>query len=185
MGPLIAYDADGNIVGTLDHLVAHDGAGNVTGLVDFAAHEAAGGDHTDIWTVDSGDPAHPVKGSKAWPEWLGAGVHDFRVELEGEPGHKRIAALVRKPTPAGARDKGGRYRPATVGGHRRERAAIEAAIEAVKPNADGARDIRHLVGGPTLPLKLDAAGRTVARKAGGTPKHLPLIGGRNDEIVTG
>ena len=124
MGPLIAYDADGNIIATLDHLVAHDEAGNVTGLVDFAAHEAAGGDHTDIWTVDSGDPAHPVKGSKVWPEWLG-GLRDFRVELAGKAGQKQIAALVHKTS-----------------GHRRERAAIEAAIEATEPNADGAKELQ-------------------------------------------
>ena len=41
---------------------------------------------------------------------------------------------------------------------------------------NGAKDVRHVVGGPTRPLKLDERGRTAVRKAGGTPKHLPLIG---------
>jgi hypothetical protein len=161
-------------------MVARDETGKVIGLVDFAAHEAAGGNHTDIWTVDSGDPAHPVKGSKVWPEWLGAGATDFRVELEGEPGHKRIAALVRKPTPVGDRDTRGRFRPATAGGHRRERAVIEAAItdRIVKAGGQPA-DIRDLVGGPTRPLLLDNKGQVAPRLANaGTPKHLPLVGAR-------
>lgn len=159
LGCLVAYDSDGNVIGTLDHLVARDDDGNVTGLVDFAAHEAAGGDHTDIWTVDSGDPARPIKGSKVWPEWLGAAAHDFKVELAGKAGKKHIAALVHKTS-----------------GHRRERAAIEAAIGAVGVRRDGAKDIRRLVGGPTRPLRLDDKGRTAAHNAGGTPKHLPLAG---------
>ena len=160
LASLIAYDADGHVVGTLDYLVAHDEAGNAIGLVDFAAHEAAGGDHTDIWTVDSGDPARPVKGSKIWPEWLGSGAHDFRVELAGKTGNKHIAALVHKTS-----------------GYRRERAAIEAAVSAVEPNAGGAAaNIRHLVGGPDRPLHIDKDGKTAPRLAGGTPKHLPLIG---------
>lgn len=160
IGMLLAYDAAGNIVGTLDHLVARDDAGNITGLVDFTAHEAAGGEMTDIWIVDSGDPAHPVKGSKVWPEWLGSGAHDFRVVLAGKAGKKHIAALVHKTS-----------------GHRRERAAILAAIEATEPNAAGAKDIRSIVGGPDRSLRLDAQGRTIGRQlASGTPKHLPLIG---------
>ena len=92
-----------------------------------------------------------------WPEWLGGAAQDFRVELAGKAGHKHIAALVHKKS-----------------GHRRERAAIEAAIAAA-PVKDGARDIRHLVGGPTRPLTLDAKGRTAQRPSMGTPAHLPLI----------
>jgi len=153
MKALLAYDDPGNVIATLDHLIARDAAGTVTGLIDFGAHEDAGGEHTDIWTVEG------AKGSKVWPEWLGARAHEFRVELEGAPGHKRIAALVHRQS-----------------GHRRERAAIEAAIAAT-PFVDGVRDIRHIVGGPHRPLTLDAKGRTMTRpKAVATPAHLPLVG---------
>jgi hypothetical protein len=151
MSELLAYDADGNVVATLGHMVARDAAGNVIGLIDFDAHEAADGEHTDIWRVSG------AKGSKVWPEWLGAGAHDFRVELAGKSGRKHIAALVHKES-----------------GHRRERAAVEAAIAAV-PVVNGARDIRHLVGGPTKPLALDAEGRTAERLSMATPAHLPLV----------
>ena len=157
IGPLLAYDATGNIVATLDSMVARDADGNVTGLIDFAAHEAADGEHTDIWSVSD------ATGAKTWPEWLGGRAHDFRVELAGPPGHKHIAALIHRES-----------------GHRRERAAIEAAIAAVEPDAAGARDIRHIVGGPTRPLHLDTDGTTIGpdhpKAPTGTPKHLPLIG---------
>jgi hypothetical protein len=152
---LIAYDSDGNITATLDHMVARDEDGRVTGLIDFGAHEDAGGEMTDVWTVSG------AKGSKVWPEWLGSRAHDFRVELEGDPGRKRIGALVHRES-----------------GHRHVRADIEAAIEAV-PVVNGARDIRHLVGGPDRPLHLDEQGRTAERpKGGGTPAHLPVARGR-------
>ena len=98
---LLAYDAAGNVVATLEHMVARDDDGNATGLIDFGAHEADGGEHTDIWTVE-----HAI-GSKVWPEWIGSRAHDFRVELAGPPGRKHIAALVHKTS-----------------GHRRERDAI-------------------------------------------------------------
>jgi len=151
---LLAYDAGLVVVGTLSHCVARDEAGHVIGLIDFVAHEAADGEHTDIWVVSN------ATGSKVWPEWLGSAAHAFRVELEGPPGRKRIAALVHRES-----------------GHRRERAEIEAAIDAVEPDpATGARDIRHLVGGPTRPLELDAPGRTVARPGradASRPRHIP------------
>lgn len=149
---LLAYDATGVIVATLDYVVARDEHDAVGGLVDFGAHEAAGGEHTDIWTVSN------AAGSKVWPEWLGAQAHQFRVELEGSPGRKRIAALVHLES-----------------GHRRERDAIEAAIAAT-PIVGGVRDIRHIVGGPTRRLELDETGRTTSHAASGTPSHLPLIG---------
>ena len=149
-GMLIAYDAAGDIVATLDHLVARDASGAAVGLVDFVAHEEAGGEHTDIWQDSD------ASGSKVWPEWIGVHAYAFRVELAGPPGHKHIAALVHKAS-----------------GYRRERAAVEAAIEAVAPDANGARDIRALVGGPTRPLHLDDQGRTVHPEAG-TPSHLPV-----------
>jgi hypothetical protein len=153
---LVAYDAAGNVIATLDHMVAKDADGNVTGLIDFAAHQDADGEHTDIWQVSS------AVGSKVWPEHLGSQAHDFRVELAGPPGGKHIAALVHKTS-----------------GHRRERASIEAAI-ATAPDVNGARDLRHIVGGPQKPLHLDADGKTIGpdhpNAPSGTPKHLPLIG---------
>lgn len=148
MESLIAYDADGNVVATLDYMVSTDEDGKVVGLIDFASHEASGGQHTDYWLA--GD----AKGSKVWPEWLGSQAHAFRVELDGPPGNKRLVALVHKES-----------------GHRRERAAVEAAIEAVPVNEDGAKDIRHIVGGPTKPIRLDPDGKTADRVR---PKPLPV-----------
>lgn len=148
---LLAYDADGNVVATLDHLVSRDDDGHVVGLVDFAAHEVAGGELTDIWRVEG------AAGSGVWPEWLGARALQFRVELAGAPGRKAIAALVHRTS-----------------GHRRERVDIETAI-AGSPVVGGARDVRHIVGGPNRALHLDAEGRTVARPRAGNA-HLPRIG---------
>jgi hypothetical protein len=153
---LLAYDATGTVIATLGHVVARDERGDAIGLVDFAAHEDAGGEHLDIWHV------HAAVGSKVWPEHLGSSAHAFRVELDGPPGRKGISALIHLET-----------------GHRRERSAIEAAIEAA-PVVEGVRDLRHIVGGPGRPLQLDDAGRTIPRAhpnaPKGTPAHLPLIG---------
>jgi hypothetical protein len=151
MQALLAYDVDGNVVATLDHMVARDESGNVVGLIDFEAHENAGGKHRDIWEVAD------AAGSGCWPEWLGNRAHDFRVELEAG----RIVALVHKRN-----------------GRRRERAAIEAAIAAV-PEVDGARDIRHLVGGPMRPLPLSTTGKTMPTIPNVTPGHLPIAGVRH------
>jgi hypothetical protein len=140
---LLAYDDNGDVIATLDHLVVYSDAGEAIGLADFEAHEAAGRELTDIWTVEG------AKGSKAWPEWLGAAAHGFRVELDGPAGAKRAAALVHRES-----------------GHRRDRAAIEGAIQARIEEARasaGAADIRDLVGGPGRPIILDAAGRNAPR----------------------
>jgi len=145
---LIAYDAEGNVVATLDHLVVRDESGMVTGLVDFGAQEDGGGRLREVWEVSS------ATGSGTWPEWLGPRAADFRVELTD----KRITALVHKTS-----------------GHRRDRAEIEAVIEATEPNERGERDIRHLVGGPNRPLLLDEEGRTTERP-GRQPNRLPVIG---------
>jgi hypothetical protein len=149
---LLAYDADGNVVATLDYVVMYDDDGVPLGLVDFAAHEEAGGEHTDIWVYeskpDAGATAVPAKGSKVWPEWIGGAAHDFRVELVGHPGNKRIGALVHKTS-----------------GHRRVRATIEADIaDRIAAAGDhAAADIRDLVGGPDRPLPLDTEGKTKVR----------------------
>jgi hypothetical protein len=163
LGMLLGYDAAGNVLATLGYMVvyADDLERTPIGLVDFTAHEEAGGEATDIVIFDSGDPITPIKGAKVWPEWLASGVHDFRVELVGPPGGKRIGALVHKAS-----------------GHRRERAAIEAAIQKRIKDADGRpADIRDLVGGPDRPLVLDVDGRTKARIPSVRPQ-LPLVGVR-------
>jgi len=149
---LLAYDSAGEVVGTLDYVVVSDpDTGETLGLVDFAAHEEAGAELSDIWTVSG------AVGSKTWPEWLGGRAHDFRVELVGPPGRKRIAALVHKTS-----------------GHRRERAQVEAAIARRIEAAGGhPADIRDLVGGPDRPLTLDADGRNAPRVP--SQSHLPLV----------
>ena len=152
---LLAYDVDGNVIATLDHMIVRDAEGNVTGLIDFAAHEEAGGKLRDLWNVPD------ATGSATWPEWLGAAAHDFTVELDKR--HKLpLRALIHKDS-----------------GHRRERAALEAAITKRIEKAKGEpADIRDLVGGPNAHLRLDAKGKTLgrAKQGGGTPAHLPVIG---------
>jgi hypothetical protein len=151
IGSLIAYNAAGEIIGTLGHLVQYAENGTPLGLVDFAAHEEAGGKLRDVWTVSD------AIGSGTWPEWLGAGAHNFRVELVG----KQIIALVHRTS-----------------GQRRERATIEAAIAKRILEAEGKpADIRDLVGGPDRPLALDDEGRTTTRPTVTRP-DLPLVGVR-------
>lgn len=124
---LLAYDAGGNIMATLDYLVLSDEDGNPVGIVDFDAHEAAGGEHTDIWVVEG------AAGSKSWPEWIGGRAHEFQVELAGPPGRKHIAALIHKSSR-----------------HRRERAAIDAGGPARTLILDDeGRTVRRTV--PVLP----------------------------------
>ena len=146
---LIAYDASGEIIGTLDHMVAKDDDGNVIGLIDFEAHEKSGGKLRDVWEVSN------AVGSGTWPEWLGGRAHDFKVELDGG----RIARL--------------RHRQS---GHVRDRADIEQRIAARIAAANGEpADIRDIVGGPGKPLLVDDEGKTRARLAP-QRKNLPIIG---------
>jgi hypothetical protein len=165
---LIAYDSAGNVIATQDYRTIVDEDGNVLGLADYAGHEEAGGEMTDFWqvTMTEGKGAAavvtPARGSKAWPEYLGAAAHDFRVELAGPPGQKQIVALVHKTS-----------------GHRRERHvvgnAIDGRISAAVAVSEPA-DLRDLVGGPDRPLPLDEHGRTRARppsKAAGA--GLPML----------
>lgn len=152
MGPgmLLAYDAAGDVIATLDYLTARGDDGQVIGLVDFAAHEAAGGKLRDCWDVAG------AAGSATWPEWLSGRAHEFRVELDGD---RRIQALVHRAS-----------------GHRREREVVESAIrQARTPDLRG--DIRPIVGGPDRPLRLDGDGRTEGK--GRVPARrtlLPLVG---------
>jgi hypothetical protein len=149
---LIAYDAAGAVVATLDFMAARDEQGEVIGLIDFAAHEAAGGKFRDIWVNDQ------AIGSGTWPEWLGIQAHAFDVDLDAE---KRIVALVHRAS-----------------GRRRERAAVEEAIALrIAAAGDEPADLRDLVGGPGAPLVLDEQGATVGRSPQpyGTPAQLPII----------
>lgn len=84
---LLAYDADGHVIQSVEQLVQKTPNGPV--LVDFAAHEAAGTPLTDFWHVEG------AKGSKVWPERLRR-AYDYQVELAGEPGAKHIAAVVHR-----------------------------------------------------------------------------------------
>lgn len=161
-GMLVAYDAAGNVMATLDYLVQYDEDGTPLGLVDFAGHEEAGGEALDIWGPVHADEEDGTvvlaKGSKVWPEYIGGEIVNFRVELVGPPGNKRIGALVHKQS-----------------GHRRERAAVESAIAGrIAAAGNAPADIRDLVGGPDRPLLLDGEGRTAARPKGERPQ-LPLI----------
>ena len=141
-GMLLAYDADGNVIATLDYMIQYDDDPERTplGLVRWDVHEEAGGEHTDIWQVEG------AKGSKVWPEHLGGKAHDFRVELEGPAGGKHIAALVHRES-----------------GHRRARSTIETEISRRLKVGHGTADIRDLVGGPTNALTLDDKGKTMQR----------------------
>jgi len=148
---LVAYDAAGSVIATLDHMVSRNEAGQVVGLVDFATQETQG-ELTDVWNVEN------AAGSGTWPEWLGSRAHDFTVERS----NGRISALVHKAS-----------------GHRRERAKIEAAIakrvKESKEAGEKATDLRDLVGGPDRPLLLDDEGRTKKRELVTRP-NLPIIG---------
>lgn len=163
-GVLVAYDDNGNIVATRDWQVSYDESGRPVGIVDFAAHEEAGGEALDIWSVSQvidGAAPTPVRGSKVWPEYLGGRFHDFRVELVGPPGAKRINALVHKTS-----------------GVRRERATVESAIQQRIAETKGEpADIRDLVGGPDRPILLDDDGRAIPRVPS-PPSSLPLVRAR-------
>lgn len=150
---LIAYDAAGEVVATLDFLVLMGPKGDPYGTVDFEAHELAGGEMTDVWVVEH------ASGSKTWPEWIGMRAHDFRIELEGPPGHKRIAALVHKGT-----------------GVRRQRADIERAVEDRIRSAEPGKapDVTDIIGAPARPLRLDGQGKTVPRGPSRRPRDLPV-----------
>ena len=150
LGPILYFDAAGNVIGSLDALVDRSPEGDAIGLVDFEAHELAGDRLRRFavvgWTDSATGTTTYATGAGTWPEWIeGAKLAEFRVELEPNPApaRARIRALVHRTS-----------------GYRRERAAIEAA-RAAAPIVYGARDLRAIVGGPTRPLALDADGRTI------------------------
>lgn len=84
---LIAYDDDGNIVGTLDYMNRYDPDGTPH-PVDFEAHAD---DLLAVWKVGS------ATGSKVWPGTIKR-PKEWRVEKAGPDGAKHIAALVHKET---------------------------------------------------------------------------------------
>lgn len=140
-GMLIAYDADGNVIASVQYQTAIDPTtGAVLGLVDFAAMEEQGvpfrgsGAHVNVWEVPG------AAGSAVWPQYLGpADIHRFRVELDER---KRIRAIVHKPS-----------------GTRRTRDALERAIaERIERAAGQPADIADLVGGPDRPLEVTPTG---------------------------
>lgn len=147
---LIAYDADGNVVATLDYLVHLGPDGEPDGLVDFAECERQGIKMREVWNVSS------AVGSGVWPEYLGSNAHSFRIERDAKG---RITALVHKKS-----------------GLRRERAAVEAAIADRIAQADGQpADIRDLVGGPDRPLFVDDEGNASRRQPRRPNRQPPLM----------
>jgi hypothetical protein len=126
-GMLIAWDANGEVVATLDALVQRDGD-NVY-LVNFEQMEAGGLALVDTWNVET------AVGSGHWPEWLGAAAHDYKVELGDGP--QRIKAQLGQDT-----------------GARRERTKIDnrnAKRRAETPEGEPV-DLRSIVGGPNSPV---------------------------------
>lgn len=125
---LIAYDAAGNVIATLDYLVALNDDGHAVGFVDFAGHEKSGGELLDAWNVDG------AAGSGSWPEYLGARAHEFTVERNR--GH--IVALVHK-----------------VSGYRRERTAVTDTGSQTRPLPldDEGRTATRTGSGTTLPIR--------------------------------
>lgn len=130
-GMLLAYGTDGRVLQTLDYMVRYNPDGTPRGLVDFLATEAAGLPLSPtVWTVDG------AAGSVAWPEWLGAAAHRYRVERAWVDGVHIGVALVDDMT-----------------GERRERAPImEAMAERIAAANGGPADLRDLVGGPDRPV---------------------------------
>ena len=150
---LLAYDADGNVIATLDHLVLSDENGVPHGLVDFGAAEAAGIPLRNIWNVEG------AAGSGTWPEWLGQRAHEFRVRRRAYGDKTMIAQLVHRES-----------------GEVHDRKQVEARIaERIREAGDQPADLRDIVGGPGRPLQLDSNGRSVGRAAV-PPLELPLIG---------
>jgi hypothetical protein len=151
---LVAYDEDGNVLATLGHLVQRRPDGSKR-LVDFAALEERGGEFDaaqpgGVWHVEG------AAGSKVWPERIDR-PEDFRVEKEGPPGKRRIAALVHKKS-----------------GYRRERKDIEARLERRMAELTGGGEarmtlsqyldsIKDIVGTPTEPIQVTRTGRTKRR----------------------
>jgi len=149
MGMLVAWDAGGTIVATLDFMAARNDRGEASGIVDFSAYD--GGQMLDIWRVDR------AAGSGHWPEWLGSQIIGWRAEH----GAGRVNALVHP------------------GGHRRERTSLDDAIATAPliGEARDLRGIVGGPNAPLrLDEAGRTVGRAVPPR--GTPDHLPVIGRR-------
>lgn len=155
-GMLLAYDADGNVIATLDFLVVLDPlTRDAVGLADFAGMEEAAvpfrgpGEHVNVWTIEG------AAGSAVWPQYLGTAAHDFRVELDEQ---KRIQAIVHRPS-----------------GTRQTRAALEAAIADRVAGAGHGEpaDLSDLVGGPDRPLEVTPTG--AVRRRPDQPESSTLV----------
>lgn len=159
---LLAYNAEGRVVATLDYMVACDSDGTPRGLVDFEAVEDAG-DIKQAWNVEN------AVGAGTWPEWLGARAHEFRVEVD--PTETR---RIRRLTHVGGRPRHKDDTPTPGSGHVRERVQVEQAIADRIAQAKGEpADIRDLVGGPERAMKLDEKGRSLTFEA--RPPSLPMV----------
>ncbi len=147
---LLAYDADGNVVATLDYVVAYDpDTGEALGLVDFEAVENDPARLlTEVWN------ASDAVGSGTWPEWIGTAAHDFKVTRAGG----KITELTHRTSNA-----------------KRSRAGAEQAIAAaIAQSEPEPPNITPIVGSPAQPLVLDAEGTPVVQEAV-EPTTLPLV----------
>jgi hypothetical protein len=126
IGCLLAYDAGGAVIASLEWLMVPDGKGGFAGPVDFEAHEAGGGRLRECWDVAD------ASGSCFWPEFLGSRATEYRIELAGG----RASALVHR-----------------VSGERRDRTDLERRIREAPVRSDGSRDLRSVVGGPDRPVR--------------------------------
>lgn len=147
---LVAYDASGRVIATLDHLVRY-GPNGEAHLRDFAGIEASGAPlrlradgSAGVWAVAG------AVGSGTWPEWLGLRAHEFEVIVDdARPARIR-----------GLRHIGDHATAAS--GLVRDRDLIEGAIDRRLAEAGtGPAYIGDIVGGPLRPLHLDAEGRTI------------------------
>ncbi len=144
---LLAYDADGNVVATLDYVVAYDpDTGEALGLVDFEAVEDDPAKAlTDVWNASA------AVGSGTWPEWIGTAAHDFKVTRAGG----KITELTHKT------------------GTKRVRSVIKDAIATAIRESKEPPNITPIVGSPSQPLALNSRGNRAARKRA-QPTTLPL-----------
>ncbi len=146
---LLAYDADGNVVATLDYVVAYDpDTGEALGLVDFeAVEDDPARALTEVWNASN------AVGSGTWPEWIGTAAHDFKVTRSGG----KITGLTHRTS-----------------GAKRSRATVNKAVADAIADSDDPPNITPIVGSPAQPLTLDADGNRVAREQA-QPTTLPLV----------
>lgn len=144
---LLAYNADGRVVATLDYLSpVHPVTQEPLGRVDLALVEASGAKLRHLYMVEG------AVGSGTWPEFLGVAAHDFYVVVDPSYRH-RIRYL---------------WHPESD--HVRDREDIENAVamEVVVAAEEGRPpDLSPLIGdiGRRLVVEVDAEGRSTGRLA--------------------